>query len=274
MSTANANRKICKIVYFDEGSVADYVQIISGGKLEKTTQLLDESVDQGTMGVSLRAGVGIGSVFKSIFGANLSAETDAAMDSSFNSSHMAKNIVTNTVLTDFINIVETEAQTDTNHALKCFNGYKVTAPKESLAYLALISPYMSMLKNGSTIAAGEFNIAVEKLDNTIRAAKGYYEFVGSKRRHRIILRFNLKAFKNNYKASDLLKMDLCIYAVKVGRSKLSHLNVEKELGVDSTSHKQKDNPTYEKTAQMNRPISRDLELDVYDVLLAGVAMND
>ena len=29
---------ICKIVYFDEDSVTDYVQIIAGGELEKTTQ--------------------------------------------------------------------------------------------------------------------------------------------------------------------------------------------------------------------------------------------
>ena len=34
---------ICKIVYFDEDSVTDYVQIIAGGELEKTTQLLKET---------------------------------------------------------------------------------------------------------------------------------------------------------------------------------------------------------------------------------------
>lgn len=34
---------ICKIVYFDEDSVTDYVQIIAGGALEKTTQLLKET---------------------------------------------------------------------------------------------------------------------------------------------------------------------------------------------------------------------------------------
>ena len=32
--------KICKIVYFDEDSVTDYVQIVAGGTLEKTTELL------------------------------------------------------------------------------------------------------------------------------------------------------------------------------------------------------------------------------------------
>ncbi len=28
--------KICKIVYFDEESVTDYVQIVAGGELKKT----------------------------------------------------------------------------------------------------------------------------------------------------------------------------------------------------------------------------------------------
>ena len=31
---------ICKIVYFDEDSVTDYVQIVAGGELENTTELL------------------------------------------------------------------------------------------------------------------------------------------------------------------------------------------------------------------------------------------
>lgn len=32
--------KICKIVYFDEESVTDYVQIVAGGELQNTTELL------------------------------------------------------------------------------------------------------------------------------------------------------------------------------------------------------------------------------------------
>ena len=33
-----------KIVYFDEESVTDYVQIIAEGKLEKTRELLNETI--------------------------------------------------------------------------------------------------------------------------------------------------------------------------------------------------------------------------------------
>ena len=57
--------------------------------------------------------------------------------------------------------------------IKKFSGYTISAPKDSLSYIALISPYLTMLKSGSSISAGEFNIAIDKLesfiDNTDRA---------------------------------------------------------------------------------------------------------
>ena len=34
------HNKLCKIVYLDEGSVTDFVQIAAGGELDKTTELL------------------------------------------------------------------------------------------------------------------------------------------------------------------------------------------------------------------------------------------
>lgn len=37
----NDKIKMQKIIYFDEESVTDYVQIVEGGKLEKTTELLN-----------------------------------------------------------------------------------------------------------------------------------------------------------------------------------------------------------------------------------------
>ena len=72
--------------------------------------------------------------------------------------------------------------------------------------MVMVSPYLSMLRNGSSIPAGEFNIAIDKLDNALRHAKGYYEFVGTKGKSRVILRFNINSFRNSYTISDLLKM--------------------------------------------------------------------
>ena len=104
-------------------------------------------------------------------------------------------------------------------------------------------------------------------------AKGYYEFVGTKARSRVIFRFNINSFRNGYKISDLLKMDLSIYAIKVGRSSIESLNVNKELGVN-VSVVPRDNPSYEGVSENESVAVNNQMLDVFDVLLAGVEAND
>lgn len=142
-----------------------------------------------------------------------------------------------------------------------------------MSYVALISPYLSMLNGGANIPAGEFNIAIDKLDNTIKNAKGYYEFVGIREEEKVIFRFNIKSFKNNYKAADLQKMDISIYAIKVGKSSIEKLNFNNEFEVDEV-YSIKDNPDYEKKEKVEIDESIKDDLPVYDVLLAGVEVDD
>ena len=89
----------------------------------------------------------------------------------------------------------------------------------------------------------------------------------------MILRFNINSFRNNYTISDLLKMDLSIYAIKVGRTSLENLNVNKELGMN-ISMIPKDNPSYESNAETGEATISSPVLDVFDVLLAGVEADD
>lgn len=139
----------------------------------------------------------------------------------------------------------------------------------------MVSPYLSMLKGGSSIPAGEFDIAVEKLDNALKSAKGYYEFIGTKGKSKVVLRFNINSLKNNYKINDLLKMNLSIYAIKVGTTTLAQLDVNQELDIDFYN-KPKDNPDYVSTEKelLEDVMDKSKKLDVYDVLLAGVEIND
>lgn len=277
MENEKKNKRLCKIVYFDEESVTDYIQIIAGGKLEKTTELLDQTNDNGEAGVEAKAGIGIGKTLKLLLGFEVSASVQSALETSFNTQRMAKNILKNTILTDFIAVINDnagvgESEQAEQGAIRKFVGYTITAPKDSLSYIALISPYFSMLRGGSTIPAGDLNIALEKLDNTIKEAKGYYEFVGSNEQHTVIFRFNIKSFKNNYKVTDLLRMNLCVYAIKVGESTLSALNFNKEFDVQTSI---KDNPSYKRTDSATKASgSEDKLLSVYDVMLAGVEADD
>lgn len=268
---------LCKVVYFDEDSVTDFVQIVAGGQLEKTTELLNQSQDKGEADISTKARIGLSGVFKALVGIEGSASIGASMGTSFNSNEMVKNIVKNTILTDFIDLVseysKEESKRKEKNIIKKFSVYTISTPKDSLSFVALISPYLSMLKSGSLVEAGEFNIAMDKLDNTMKNAKGYYEFLGEKNENRVIFRFNIKAFKNNYKATDLLKMDMSVYAIKVGKSSLAKLNFNGEFELDQSTIS-KDNPEYTKEEEQNFPKEYYEELDVYDVLLAGVEIDD
>ena len=271
--------KICKVVYFDEDSVTDYVQIVAGGSLENTEELLKGREITEEQEVQANAKGGIGGVFKALLGweANASAEISAGL--AFNSNKMVRNIVKNTILTDFLSILEDKGtlQRRTSRlpkgTIKKFKDYVITAEKDSLSYMVMVSPYLSLLKTGSAIPAGEFSIAIDKLDNALRNAKGYYEFIGTKGKSRVVLRFNINSFRNGYTISDLLKMNLSIYAIKVGKTTAEMLNVNKELGMD-VSILPKDNPSYEGESSDEEEATASQVLDVFDVLLAGVEADD
>lgn len=273
-----SKNRLCKIVYFDEESVTDYIQIVEGGKLEKTTELLNETKDKGQASIDTKASVGIGGVLKALVGFEIKGSVDAGLETSFNTNQMVKNIVKNTILTDFIDLIDELSSEEKDGVQNCgainkFTGYKIYAPKDSLSYVALISPYLSMLKGGTNIPAGDFNIAIDKLDNTIKNAKGYYEFVGNRGEEQVIFRFNIKSFKNNYKTTDLQKMKISIYAIKVGQSTIEKLNFNNEFEIEENFSK-KDNPEYEKKKKKVEDTSVEKLLDIYDVLLAGVESDD
>lgn len=271
--------RICKIVYFDEESVTDYVQIVAGGDLENTTELLTSRNAEEKQELQANGKIGISGVFKALLGWEAGASAEVSAGLSFNSSKMVKNIVKNTILTDFLKTIEDASDKGKGVSrlpkgtIKKFKGYKIAAEKDSLSYMVMVSPYLSMLKSGSSIPAGEFNIAIDKLDNALRHAKGYYEFVGTRSRSRVILRFNINSFRNSYTISDLLKMDLSMYAIKVGRTSVANLNVSTELGMN-VSIIPKDNPSYEGGSEIeDNPLDNQV-LDVFDVLLAGVEADD
>ena len=267
----NDKIKMQKIIYFDEESVTDYVQIVEGGKLEKTTELLNGTEENLNAKTKASGSVGISGVFKAILGLESKIDANLDLGTSLNTNRMAKNILKNTILTDFINILE---KGDT--CIENFKNYEIFVEKDSLSYIVMISPYMTMLGKSGGIKAGEFDLFIDKIDNAIKAGKGYFEFVGKKDKEKVVLRFNIEAFKNNYKISDLLKMNLSIYGIKVGTTTLEKLNINNELNLDEKITISKDNPSYIKESDKQDGANEEMkkELDVYDVLLAGVEKND
>ena len=99
---------IVKIVYFDEGSATDFVQIREGGKLTNTMTLFNEDEDSGAAGVDAKLGMKT-KLLKTLIGIDAAAGIDANARMQFSSGTVVKSIVTNTVLTDFLGAVASES---------------------------------------------------------------------------------------------------------------------------------------------------------------------
>lgn len=262
---------INKVIYFDEGSATDMMQIFDGGTLEHTTTLLRNSNNSAEVGVEATASVGVSGFFKALIGLNGNVNAEGKLYSGLETNKMIENIVKNTLLSDFVDFTNNES---VNHGIIFFENYELEVLVNSFAYIAMVSPYMTMLNENQSMSSGDYEISMEKMDNAIKMGKGYYELLakkkttiaeGPKKAKEIILRFNIDSFKNNYRISDLVKMNLVFYAVKVGKSSKASLDFESEFKLKPT-HK---NPSYSSGNPQDNEKEIE-EINVYDVLLSGV----
>lgn len=264
--------KLTKVIYFDESSVTDYLQIIEGGQLVKTTELLSGDIDNGKAKVAGELSVGISSLFKNLIGIGTKVQANSELETSFKSEMLIKTILQNTILTDFLDIIEKGK----SH-IEVFNDIKIKVIKDSLSYVIMISPYMKMFKGDGLNLNTDLDLSIDivKMDDSIKLAKGYFEFEGIQNNKSVILRFNIDSFKNNYKISDLLKMDLSIYGVPVGKVDRKNITIVSEINAATSDDELSayDNPKYGEDGTGNTTASEDI-LTVYDVLLAGVAQHE
>lgn len=264
--------KLTKVIYFDESSVTDYIQIIEGGQLVKTTELLSGDNDNGKAKVTGELSVGISSLFKNLIGIGAKAQVNSELETSFKSETLIKTILQNTILTDFLDIIE-----NGESHIEVFDNIKIKVIKDSLSYVIMISPYMKMFKGDGLNLNTDLDLSIDivKMDDSIKLAKGYFEFEGIQNNKSVILRFNIDSFKNNYKISDLLKMDLSIYAVPVGKVDRKNISIVSEINAATSDDELSsyDNPKYGEDGTDNMAISENI-LTVYDVLLAGVAQHE
>ena len=257
-------KTLSKIIYFDDGSVTDYIQMVAGGNLVKTTALLNGYKRNANFGINADASVGIKGIFKSLIGFGANVQVKSNLEASTQSESLVTTILQNTILTDFLEIANAK-----NSRITIFNNITIKVIQDSLGYIIMVSPYLKMLKGTELIVNSDLSLDMVKMDDSIRLAKGYFEFEGVKDATSMILRFNINSFRNNYKISDLFKMDLAIYAVPVGKIDKNNISIVAEINAStsSTSKTQYDNPTYSENPTDMK--GEDI-LTVYDVLLAGV----
>ena len=273
----NKTNSFLKIIYFDEMFVSDFMQIIAGGELKKTTEFISEvnSEIEGKAGMEAGIGTeqrGLSKVFSFLSGGKINIEVDADTSALRKSERLAKNILENTLLADFIALLEADKRRTKNKkctGIKVFPKSTIRPEKNSFSYMMLIAPYMSMINGQLPIQTNDgqaVQIDITKIEEAIEKGRGYYDFIANYENKEIVLRFNRTSFRNNYTMSDLPKMQLTYYGIHVGQIDKSDLQVQREFEFGTSTVSSRANYA-EGTIGVSDSMTK---LDVYDIVLAGV----
>lgn len=250
-----------KIVYFDEGSATDILLIEHGGQISSIDEKKGTVSLKGEAGADITVGASTGflNIVKAAFNTKVSANVSRSKDT------LATKTVTNTILTDFVVLKEKLIE---KNAIEILEGYKVTALKDSFAFMKMYAPYMKIFKESSEAIEVLKDLDLQNVDEILTAAKGYYEMVAYGHQTEIVLRFNINSFKNAYMLTDLPKMNLTFIAIEVGECNKEELIMQNELSGDIPS-----NEPLDISAIMRNSSPQSLsntKLKLYDVILAGI----
>lgn len=238
-----------KIVYFDEEAAQDYLDIFNGGRKETTNTETKRKARE--IVASLEGKFGGGIDVLQYLRAALSTGASGKLSGEVN--QVLVNCYKNTLLTDYIRLISL-GDCD---SIKVFNKSKVYAKENSVSMYKSFASYLNI------IPKDQLPIDMQKLNEAILGERGYYEMLLTEGETKRVLRFNLLAFRNNYTLADLPKMELSFYGIKVGKCSERQL----EIGSEFTSIS-KIEPTAE--AIIDGKATNDVELDIYDIVLAGI----
>jgi hypothetical protein len=244
-----------KIVYFDEQSASDYLDINAGGKAAATS----EDVRKRATEMASKAEAKVTAKYGWLPFLGASAEVGGNIGASRTGEKILSKTLSNTILTDYME----QASDDTRIAT--LRDLRVTAPPDSMAYAKMYTPFMIIAKTE------DFGVDLARLDEAFEKAKGYYELVGSdsENARRVVLRFNIAAFRNNYGLADLARMTLAYQGILVGRTAEAQLSMSAEMSGEGDARPPTALEVVDGTTLSDNPM-----LDVYDVILAGVEAPD
>lgn len=239
-----------KVVYFDEESASDYLDISAGGKTASTS----EDVRQRTKEMHGKVEAGLIAKLSWLPFLGASGEMSTGAGASAAGKSILSKTLSNTILTDYL------AKADDDRRVTKLRDLQVTASKDSMAFIKMFTPYMVMLK------MDDIPVDLARLDEVLVGAKGYYELLGeSSDGTKRVLRFNLKAFRNNYGLTDLGRMRLVFHGVLVGKTSERSLTMAAEMSGGASAEPITAANIVDGTTSEDEGL-----LDVFDVLLAGV----
>jgi hypothetical protein len=243
--------RMIKVVYFDEESASDFLDITAGGKEVATSEEVAERTKEAHTEVEAKLIAKLS--WLPFLGASAEANAGAGLSASGRS--ILSKTLSNTILTDYL------AKAEKEQRLKQLRDLRVTAPKDSMAFMKMFAPYMIALKTDDS------TVDLSRLDEALSGAKGYYELIGEHNESgaKCVLRFNIGAFRNNYGLTDLSRMELVFHGVLVGQTVESSLSMAAEMSQQYDSGELSGLDLVD-----GADASTDSRLDVYDVVLAGV----
>lgn len=267
--------KFVKVIYFDESSVADFMQVTTGGELKKTIEFITNI--KSDLDANASAGIavdsrnkGVPKLFSFLSGISFNAGLKGNAEINRKNEKIAKNILENTLLADFLDLLDNDEKNKNEErmcsAIKLFDKISLYPEANSFSFLMLTAPFFTMIDGDVPISDGEgseFKIDISKIEEAIARGRGYYEFIANYKEKNFVFRFNGAAFRNNYTMSDLPKMQLSLYAVCVGKTDKERLDLAREFEFGS---KEGDRVSYIENAQT----SENNMMEVYDVMLAGI----
>ncbi|WP_375399952.1 DUF6414 family protein [uncultured Amnibacterium sp.] len=245
-----ASNSLIKIVYFDEESASDYLDISAGGKTGTTSERVQERSRE--THAKVEAGLMAKLSWLPFLGA--SGELSAGAGASAAGKSILSKTLSNTILTDYL------VNADVDPRVVQLRGLRLTAPEDSMAYIKMFTPYMVMLK------MDDLPVDLARMDDVLIGAKGYYELLGrDSGGSKCVLRFNIQAFRNNYGLTDLGRMRLVFQGVLVGQTSEHALGMQAEMSGGSGEAQLTAAELVDGASAQDKEL-----LDVYDVILAGV----
>ena len=245
-------RKILKVIYFDEEAAIDYITISDGGKA--ISEIINTEQETNTSKLESETSTG----FKIPFFTWFNLQAKIGINSNINNINdgVVKSTLTNTILTDYIK------KADTDEKIKKISNYQITPIKDSVSYY---TPYMLLIKKelNDKISA---EVDITKIDEVLKETKGYYEFLATNGKEQVIIRFNISSFKNNYKINNILGMNLLLYGVNVGSAEKDDFSIEKEFEQNESKE-----ITADEILEVTSKAPEHKKLKIYDIVLAGVA---
>lgn len=245
-----------KIVYLDEQAVFDFLELHQNGIQSDIIRRVSENM------VEVDAEGKVGMSFFTRFKIGLSG------NASYQRSGVVESQITSTLLSNFKKFA-----TDKKGSSKVerLDNVKLFIEKDSPAFYRNITPVLDMISDitkMNSITDDDKNnfkgIEIKNIERTLDRLSGYYEIKGiSSESNESIFRFNISGLRNNYTLSDLTKMDVKLYGIKVGE--VDSIDLSFNTMIDRLSNQRQSQLGADFDEEQNNE-----KIPIYDVLVAGV----